>query len=83
LGVTVSTLQRLESGDPSVGIGIIATALWLIKRDGELANLATPEHDRGALEMDVREAVELGRARARASAQARVSAGTGADKAKV
>jgi hypothetical protein len=74
LGVTVPTLQRLEAGDPSVGIGIVATALWLIKRDGELRNLAAPEHDQGALEMDVREAVELGRARAQASAEARLRA---------
>lgn len=71
LGVTVSTLQRLEAGDPSVGIGIVASALWLIQRDGELGNLAAPEHDKGAIEMDVRAAVELGRARARSSAQAR------------
>lgn len=71
IGVTVPTLQRLESGDPSVGIGIVATALWLIKRDGELGNLAAPEHDVGAIELDVRKAVELGRTRARASAEAR------------
>src|ERR1700754_2398006 len=74
MGVSVPTLQRLESGDPSVGIGIVATALWLIKRDGELRNLAAPEHDQGAIEMDVREAVELGRARAQASAEARIGA---------
>jgi hypothetical protein len=74
LGVTVPTLQRLEAGDPAVGIGIVATALWLIKRDGELRNLAAPEHDQGALEMDVREAEELGRARAQASAEARLRA---------
>jgi len=74
LGVTVPTLQRLEAGDPSVGIGIVATALWLIKRDGELRNLAAPEHDQGAIEMDVRAAVELGRARAQASAEARTRA---------
>lgn len=72
MGVSVPTLQRLEAGDPSVGIGIVATALWLIKRDGELRNLAAPEHDQGAIEMDVREAVELGRARAQAAAEARV-----------
>jgi hypothetical protein len=72
MGVTVATLQRLEAGDPSVGIGIVATALWLIQRDGELRQLAAPEHDRGALEMDVREAVALGRARAQASAEARL-----------
>ena len=68
------TLQRLEAGDPAVGVGIVATALWLIKRDGELGNLAAPEHDQGAIEMDVREAVELGRMRAQASAEARISA---------
>ena len=55
----MATLQRLEAGDPSVGIGIVATALWLIKRHGELGHLAAPEHDKGALEMDVREAIEL------------------------
>ncbi len=71
MGVSVPTLQRLEAGDPAVGIGIVATALWLIKRDGELRSLAAPEHDQGAIEMDVREAVELGRARAQASAEAR------------
>jgi hypothetical protein len=71
LGVSVATLQRLEAGDPSVGIGIVATALWLIQRDGELQSLAAPESDRGAIEMDVRAATELGRARAKASAEAR------------
>ena len=81
LGVTVPTLQRLEAGDPSVGIGIVATALWLIQRDGELGKLAAPEHDQGALELDVREAVELGRARAQSSAEARLRAAGHSDKA--
>ena len=75
MGVSIPTLQRLEAGDPSVGIGIVATALWLINRDAELANLALPEHDRGAIEMDVRAAVELGRSRAMASAEARLRKG--------
>lgn len=82
LGTTVSTLRRLESGDPSVAIGIVATALWLIRRDGELRHLAAPEHDQGALEMDVREAIELGRSRALSSAEARLSAAGGSDKTK-
>lgn len=73
MGVSVPTLQRLEAGDPGVGIGIVATALWLIQRDSELGNLAAPEHDRGALEMDVRESVALGRARAKAAAEVRLS----------
>jgi hypothetical protein len=73
MGVSVPTLQRLEAGDPAVGIGIVATALWLIQRDGELAHLAAPEHDQGAIDMHVREAVELGRSRAKASAEARLA----------
>ena len=71
LGVTVPTLMRMESGQPGVAIGIYAAALWLIGRDGALTELAAPERDRGALEMDVREAVALGKTRARASADSR------------
>ncbi len=74
LGVSVPTLQRLEAGDPGVGIGIVATALWLIRRDSELAKLAAPEQDLGAIEKDVRQAIALGRARAQAAAQTRLRA---------
>lgn len=73
IGVSIPTVQRLEAGDPSVGIGIVATALWLIQRDGELAKLAAPETDQGALEMDIRQATELGRKRALASAEVRIA----------
>ena len=71
MGVSVPTLQRLEAGDPGVGIGIVATALWLIQRDGALAQLAAPELDQGAIEMDIRQAQALGRARAKAAALSR------------
>lgn len=64
----------MESGDPTISIGIVASALWLMSRDGALAELAAPSHDRGALELAVREAEELGRARARASQEARIKA---------
>ena len=74
LGVTLSTLQRLEAGDPTVSLGIVASALWLINRDGELGNLAAPQYDQGALDLGVREAVALGIARAQASAEARMRA---------
>lgn len=74
LGVSLSTLQRLEAGDASVSMGVLAAALWLISRDGELGHLAAPEHDQGALDQDIRQAVELGRARARASAESRLRA---------
>ncbi len=80
LGVSVPTLLRLEAGEASVSLGVLATALWLIGRDATLATLATPKEDRGALELDVREAEELGRARARATAEAkRVRASRKAD----
>ena len=58
LGVSVPTLIRLEQGDPGVGIGILATALWLIGRAPALADLADPAQDRGALELDVRAALQ-------------------------
>jgi transcriptional regulator with XRE-family HTH domain len=63
VGVSIPTLIRLESGDPSVSMGIYATALWLIGRDGELATIAAPEHDKGALELDIQAAIELGKVR--------------------
>jgi hypothetical protein len=71
MGVSVPTLMNMEAGAPSVSIGIYLTALWMIGRESALAELAAPASDSGAIEMDVREALELGRARARASAEAR------------
>jgi transcriptional regulator with XRE-family HTH domain len=65
LGVSVPTLIRMERGDPGVGMGIYATALWLIGRANELPSLADPQADRGALERDVRAAVKRRAARRR------------------
>ncbi len=56
IGVSVRTLQRLEDGDPGVGMGIYAAALWLMGRADALPALADPADDRGALELDVRAA---------------------------
>jgi hypothetical protein len=72
LGVSVPTLIRLEQGDARVGIGVYATALWLIGRAQALPELADPAQDRGALEMDVREAVKRRAVRSAASAEARL-----------
>lgn len=72
MGVSVPTLLRLEAGEPSVSLGVLATALWLIGRDGTLATLATPKEDRGALELDVRQAQTLGKERMRATAHAKM-----------
>lgn len=67
MGVSVPTLLRLEAGEASVSLGVVATALWLIGRDSALATLAAPGEDRGALDLDIRAAQERGRARARAT----------------
>ena len=48
--------QRLEDGDPGVGMGVYAAALWLMGRADALPALADPSLDRSALELDVREA---------------------------
>jgi hypothetical protein len=44
LGVSVPTLIRMEHGDPGVGAGIYATALWLMGRANALPELAAPAH---------------------------------------
>jgi transcriptional regulator with XRE-family HTH domain len=77
LGVSVPTLLRLEAGEPNVSLGVLATALWLIGRDGALAELATPKEDRGALELNVRQAQALGKERIQATAQARLQRARG------
>ncbi|MBH1988726.1 MAG: hypothetical protein I8H75_03165 [Myxococcaceae bacterium] len=56
LGVSIPTLIRLEQGDPGVGLGICATALWLMGRTQAILELADPKHDQGALEKEIREA---------------------------
>lgn len=78
VGVSIPTLMRMESGDSAVSIGIYATALWLIGRDGELARIASPEFDKGALELDVQQAIDLGTARSKAAHKTRVAAKTAA-----
>jgi len=68
LGVSVSTLSRLEKGDPGVGMGVYAAALWLVGRVQALPELADPALDQGALQISIRET--LGRSRSRKGAAA-------------
>jgi transcriptional regulator with XRE-family HTH domain len=72
LGVSIPTLIRLERGDPGVGLGIVVTALWMIGRAQALPELAGPEHDRGALEQEVRGALRRRSVRSAASIEARL-----------
>jgi transcriptional regulator with XRE-family HTH domain len=75
LGCSVPTLIRMERGDAGVGVGLYATALWLIGRVAALPELAAPGNDRGALENDVRAAIRRRAVRASASAEARLARG--------
>lgn len=49
MNVSVPTLTGMERGDPSVSMGVYATALWLMGRDDALRGLAAPEKDTQAL----------------------------------
>lgn len=69
LGISVPTLIRLEQGDPGVSLGILATALWMLGRVQGLPELVDPQHDRGALELDVRQALQRRAARSRKAAE--------------
>lgn len=53
LSVSVPTLIRMEKGDPSVGMGVYATALWLMGRHTALPEMAAPAQDLNALEQDI------------------------------
>jgi hypothetical protein len=43
----------MEKGDPSVGMGVYATALWLMGRHAALPEMAAPARDLNALEQDI------------------------------
>jgi transcriptional regulator with XRE-family HTH domain len=51
--VSVPTLQRMEKGDPAVGMGIYATAVWLAGQLETLSDVALPSSDEQALEMAI------------------------------
>ncbi len=52
LFVSRDTLWRLERGDPSVAMGTLATAAFVLRIQDRLANLAAPETDALALSLD-------------------------------
>jgi hypothetical protein len=58
----------MEAGDPGVGMGVWAAALWLMGRADAMAELADPALDMGALELDLRAARERQARRAKGAA---------------
>jgi transcriptional regulator with XRE-family HTH domain len=54
LFVSRDTLWRLERGDPSVALGTLATAIFVLGLQDRLADLAAPARDELALSLDER-----------------------------
>jgi transcriptional regulator with XRE-family HTH domain len=54
LFVSRDTLWRLERGDPTVALGTLVTATFVLKLHDRLANLASPATDELALSLDER-----------------------------
>jgi transcriptional regulator with XRE-family HTH domain len=54
LFVSRDTLWRLERGDPTVALGTLATAIFVLGLHDRLANLAAPSSDELALVLDER-----------------------------
>ena len=54
LFVSRDTLWRLERGDPTVAMGTLSTAAFVLQLHDRLANLATPASDALALSLDER-----------------------------
>lgn len=54
LFVSRNTLWRLERGDPTVALGTLATAAFILQLHDRLANLAAPATDALALSLDER-----------------------------
>lgn len=52
LFVSRDTLWRLERGDPTVSVGTLATAAFVLQMHDRLANLATPSGDTLGLHLD-------------------------------
>ena len=52
--VSRNTLWRLERGNPTVALGTLATAAFILKLHDRLANLAAPASDELALNLDER-----------------------------
>ena len=54
LFVSRDTVWRLERGDPTVAVGTLATATFILNLHDRLANLAAPGSDELALILDER-----------------------------
>jgi transcriptional regulator with XRE-family HTH domain len=54
LGTSRQTVQRLEAGDPSVGLGIFLLATWILGLHRDLTGILAPERDTVGLREEYR-----------------------------
>lgn len=54
IGVSSPTIIALEKGEPTVSVGLLASALWTLGLDTELRNLANPNDIEGIKLMNSR-----------------------------
>jgi transcriptional regulator with XRE-family HTH domain len=51
--VSIQTLQRLEAGDPTVGLAVLASALLVFGMTSRLADLVAADTDRAGMSEDL------------------------------
>lgn len=51
--VSVQTVQRLEAGDPTVGLAVLASALHVFGMTQRIATLVAPDTDRAGISEDL------------------------------
>lgn len=51
--VSIQTLQRLEAGDPTVGLAVLASALHVLGLTQRFAELVAPDSDRAGMSEDL------------------------------
>lgn len=51
--VSVQTVQRLEAGDPTVGLAVLASALLVFGMTERLAGLVAADSDRAGISEDI------------------------------
>lgn len=51
--VSIQTLQRLEAGDPTVGLAVLASALHVLGLTQRLAELVAPDSDKAGISEDL------------------------------
>lgn len=51
--ISRGTLRRLEAGDPTVGLGVLASALFILGLTNRLADLVAADSDRVGISEEV------------------------------